>query len=643
MPFVNQETFEEIRRHQLITKYEIYPLQSEDLEDYQVLAEDIPSLTSEDIRILQKRVRVPFWIEEKGKIWSKIVKLITKTPQQFFALSGNPSASSLSNGDDTFESFDDFETGNEAYSASRAAGSSMGFKAACPRVVVADDGTWLMVYRAKADGSPPTGHEGQVWIRNSADDGETWSAGTKLSSDAYDAINAEFVKYPNGDIEIFYTRYDNATSTYHTPNMVSRSTNDGVSWSAFATASSPLDSGLQIMWQEIIIGSDVYLAAYGATNLSSPSWDSFFYKTEDNGTTWVLISNITTEAVDGEYNEPGIVYLGDGDFVVVLRDANKAHTLQKRSTDWGVTWTIDGYIKDDGSVAGVGVGTDVRLHQCRIWNKDIDSNDLGYVYMQAALYPGSYPRDMYAYFSTDNCTSWASKSLIYGAADCHDSGLVLKTSSAAKYYPGRMSGEADTTDDDITISSKVMPLNSKWDIEVTDVELSTDYVFKDSKSAKFGIAGLLWKTLTHSDNIAYKFWAYFPIQPDTMYPLLHGDATSRLYVVVGSPTAGDISYHNGSWHDTGVNTITGAWASFEVKDFDWTTHTQDIFYNNVEIASNVGQRSGSGYDDSLTILSSGSAFYIDCFLVRKYTSPKPLILQRQISGKADAVRAVLYG
>ena len=108
MPFINQAAFEEVRRHQQITKYEIYPLQSEDIADYQVLAEDIPSVISEDVRILQKKAKIPFWAEEKGKAWSKIAKLMAKTPQELFALSGNPSASLADDGDNVFEFFDDF-------------------------------------------------------------------------------------------------------------------------------------------------------------------------------------------------------------------------------------------------------------------------------------------------------------------------------------------------------------------------------------------------------------------------------------------------------------------------------------------------------------------------------------------------------
>ena len=106
--FVNQAAFEEGRRHQQVTVYNIIPRQSAEQEDYQILAENIPSSFKEDLRIIQNKKEIEFWIEEKAKAWCKISKLLVNTPQLLFALSGNPSASSASNGTNTFEFFDDF-------------------------------------------------------------------------------------------------------------------------------------------------------------------------------------------------------------------------------------------------------------------------------------------------------------------------------------------------------------------------------------------------------------------------------------------------------------------------------------------------------------------------------------------------------
>ena len=331
---------------------------------------------------------------------------------------------------------------DSVYSATRTVGESL-FPGGCTRVVVADDGKWLMLRRCKADGSGVTNHAGQVFLAHSNDKGETWSDDGKISNDEYDAINAEFIKYPNGDIDIFYTRYDDSTSTHHTPNMVRRSTDNGSTWSNFQPAALPLNEPTAVMWQDVSVGNTTYLARTGP----------MFSKTTDNGNSWIDVSSITTSA-EGTYHEPGLAYLGDGTFLAVLRDNNEQHTLQKRSTDWGQTWQTVGYIKSDGSVhPDENAGTNVVLHQCRMWTKDINGNDLGYIYLQANLYPGQYPRDMYAYFSTDDGASWGAGSLI--EKNAHDSALVLMNSSSAKYYPGRMLHEGDITCDDIKIVKTV--------------------------------------------------------------------------------------------------------------------------------------------------------------------------------------------
>jgi hypothetical protein len=260
-------------------------------------------------------------------------------------------ASSTSNGTTTFPFFDD--GGDQfplelAYEATRNAGSTIGFKGKCPRVVIANNGTWLMTTRLGASGAWPTGHDGQVWITRSYNAGVTWTDHEKLSNDIYDAVNAEFIKYPNGEIEIFYTRYDDgAAHPYVGGVYASRSTDNGTTWSNFVNVTDNIDGNTFVMWQDITIGNTVYVSV-DSSYCTGGEWvyiDELFYKTEDNGTTWTKVGEIHNHTVGTTYYEPGIVYLSNGEFVAVLRDGGKAHTLQKRSTDWGATWSIDGYIK----------------------------------------------------------------------------------------------------------------------------------------------------------------------------------------------------------------------------------------------------------------------------------------------------------
>ena len=420
------------------------------------------------------------------------------------------------------------------------------------------------------------------------------------------------------------------------------------------------------MWQFVTIGTDVYVSC----QMCSGTCDNSLYKTTDNGSNWSKVGDITTYSSNGTYYEAGLAYLGDSTFVSVLRPPSSG-TLQRRSTDMGVNWSTDGYIKNDGRVLGSGVGTDIRLDQCRLFTEDIKENKLGYVFMISAYYPGSYPRDMYSYISTDNCNSYDTNAL-YTASDCHDSEVVFKTKTAAKYYPGQISGEGEITDDDITLtitdanfwiktdvpSSDGKDIwmyygneslsdgsdgedtfiffddfegtsvdNTKWDETITNVTTSTDQAFRGTKSAKFTTTGDLKKTLTASNDIIIEYWAYYPNTVNSaIYPLLHGDATHAAYVALGVSAANNIEYYNGStWIDTGSDISISSWNKWSFSDFDWTNHTFDITYDGVLAENDADCRTNTSYTDILRLLSGGYSQYIDCFMTRKYTDNPPTI------------------
>lgn len=101
MPTVNIRVFEESKRHQLISEYQISPMQAAEQIDYQVKISGIPSLFKEDAKLAMKEL-LSHWAESQGSIWSKLPRLLVNTPQILYSFAGNPSASSVSNGTNTF-------------------------------------------------------------------------------------------------------------------------------------------------------------------------------------------------------------------------------------------------------------------------------------------------------------------------------------------------------------------------------------------------------------------------------------------------------------------------------------------------------------------------------------------------------------
>ena len=95
-----------------------------DLTDYQVLIElnssnfDFSHANSDgsDIRFYDGGNLYPYWIEkwdssnQEAKIWVKVPSIPASSSTSFYMYYGNPDVASVSNGEDTFEFFDDFDT-----------------------------------------------------------------------------------------------------------------------------------------------------------------------------------------------------------------------------------------------------------------------------------------------------------------------------------------------------------------------------------------------------------------------------------------------------------------------------------------------------------------------------------------------------
>jgi len=388
----------------------------------------------EDVRFVDTNGNfLNYWIEdwdavsESAKVWMKAASIPANSSVEIYMYYGNPSASSASDGDATFEFFDDFENGEVEYNAVSSNKTTDGFWYAAPKVTVADNGDWVMCY---SDGAEE--NDTEVGIGISTDNGETWTNKGLISNNPnYFCGQPLVIKYPNGKLQCFWCLRD-TTKDCNTPEAwggteVSTSTDNGQTWSSPEHAHPTLDNDNIVAWQAVTIGNTVYLSA--TAHVGDPIvFKNVLYKTEDNGETWTKVSDITPSG----YTEGGMVHLGNGEFVVVNRDLDKQHTLQRRSTDYGETWTTDGYIKTDGSLGSSPGDNDLVLHQVRIFN-------LGdYIVMRASRYPGSYPRDVMLYFSTDDCASWkAGASEIYHGISGTEGDYVSLSSDEGKVLTGQ--------------------------------------------------------------------------------------------------------------------------------------------------------------------------------------------------------------
>jgi len=114
---VNNVLLNHAKRSGFLTKVEVVSRQATAQTDYQIQVEDILSRkgNGEDILFAQKNQILNHWKESyaswQSDVWAKLPKLPVIKSQILNILSGNPSASSASNGTNTFVSFDNFEDG----------------------------------------------------------------------------------------------------------------------------------------------------------------------------------------------------------------------------------------------------------------------------------------------------------------------------------------------------------------------------------------------------------------------------------------------------------------------------------------------------------------------------------------------------
>lgn len=97
-----------LRRCSYGVEFEVIPQHTTGrMNGYQTLFENIPSLSREDVALVQRGALVPQWAESTGNCWGRLDYINTE-PQRVIALCGQRGPPTLSNGDRVFEFFDGF-------------------------------------------------------------------------------------------------------------------------------------------------------------------------------------------------------------------------------------------------------------------------------------------------------------------------------------------------------------------------------------------------------------------------------------------------------------------------------------------------------------------------------------------------------
>lgn len=705
--FVNQAAFEEVRRHQQITKYEIYPLQSEDIADYQVLAEDIPSLISEDVRILQKKAKIPFWAEEKGKAWSKIAKLMAKTPQRLFVLSGHPSAKSANDSDDTFEFFDGFEQFFEPNKCgvwfkanSGVYHSPMATYCAWHRpmaVYVQSQNKTFFVY-GDYNNAPVINY----YNHSSQTFGEPVQIGTNSDDDPHK--NPTILIDEDGYIYIFWgahsdpNKVSKSTAAYNITNWTTKPTfgstitypqpwqlktgelfvcyRDYGKW-GYRTSTNGADSWSSNTNIVDFSGTNqsIYLASVAETGsyprkihlawsamdegIWHQRWDVYYAYSDDGGTTWkkrdgtaytLPIIAATAEKVY-ESGDEG-VWIKDiqldtnGNPYILFISANRT-TYQGNwkfarysGGNWVTTTVASSDHMYDGGGFAVLANDDFRIYAPTTVSQvgedggDIDewkSINQGQSWSKTKSVTSSS-----AYSHNHVKTVWNHQQNDFRVFWCYgDSAPIPATKKVTIYNYGE-----GLSNPNLIYDFEMPGVN--WIVDAGTVNFASIEQKKNgNQSMEVHSASKVYTNFNHG-AYAIENWVYVTSLPaDKKFYFLHGDSTKEIMIAVQGD--GKIMYYDGLWKDTGSTITLNTWFLLGLQNMNWTTHIYDITLNRSVIQTTAGMRDVTTYTDKYFISAAYTTgdLYIDNVVARKYIFPEPLILQKQINGKADAIRAVV--
>lgn len=262
-------------------------------------------------------------------------------------------------------------------------------------------------------------NDGELHIRFSTDYGASWSAEDTFTNGgavtgfpmnppdkgaAEDAGEPKLYLCPNGDLLIHMWRVDygvTANGTYQ-----SRSTDGGATWSTPAVidfSGIADDAKVFATDDHFVYNSVIYAGVRIYQDAAGTSIKSAIVKSEDNGTTWTHIADISDFTTDTE--EFGMEYIGDNTIVAIFRDLPHTTTYKSTSTDLGATWSALSSITSQVGISGRHrIYTRAHLKGESSWWND---NVLIMTGFQFQISGNGFTRRNAVWISTNKGTSWS--------------------------------------------------------------------------------------------------------------------------------------------------------------------------------------------------------------------------------------------
>ena len=204
---------------------------------------------------------------------------------------------------------------------------------AFPSVEKASNGDLLTVYRK---GVTHLTFDGSIRLKRSTDNGGTWSSeSTIITGVGHDYRDPSIARLANGNIIMSY--FDRITDS-NILIYTSISTDNGITFGTPVQLTGYADYGAVSSRVIQLANGDLLLATYGKSGANGLL---NVFKSTNNGTSWSILSTISTDAFvpNFKYSEPSLLLLPNGNIVATVRNNSDVMIARSVSTDSGVTWS----------------------------------------------------------------------------------------------------------------------------------------------------------------------------------------------------------------------------------------------------------------------------------------------------------------
>lgn len=181
-----------------------------------------------------------------------------------------------------------------------------------------------------------------------------------------------------------------------------------------------------------------------------------------------------------------------------------------------------------------------------------------------------------------------------------------------------------------------------WTISTGAVVISTDQALSGTRSAKIagGVSSSAITSRVASETVAIRYYEYREAA-NSDSGSTHGDGTKRFSVNMFSDNT--LCYYDGSQHSV-ANVLGDTWEMVELRNFDWTAHTFDIYLNGLLVKSGADMYTNASFDDIFGIRSAeataGDDVYFDNIIIRNWDAIEPVISDLELKRTGFKINSI---